>query len=181
MVRNDVKKSSSVPNGSLLLFEVVWLFSLCWVVGTCICSHQHVNGKLLNCGLIPRPWVVLCPDPPKSGKRVWCYEWLFLSHGAGSNGVKNVIIAFPMYCMISCSITTSLHIIAHSAIWFKLSDRGAMTWKVAQNTRPSLSHMRRGSWVRDVPMRHYAVCLKTRGYLTISTNRLLAQFPGLLL
>ena len=169
MVRNDVKQSSSVPNGSLLLlFEVVWLSSLCWVVGTCICSHQHVNGKFLNCGLIPRPplWVVLCPDPPlpppKSGKRVWCYEWLFLSHGAGLNGVRNVIIAFPMYRMISCSITTSLHIIAHSAIWFEFLSWGAMTRKVAQNTRPSLSHVRRGSWVRDVPMRHYAVCLKTR-------------------
>ena len=38
--------------------------------------------------LVPRP-------SPKSGKRVWCSERLFLSHGVGSNGIKNVIIAFP--------------------------------------------------------------------------------------
>ena len=37
--------------------------------------------------LVPRP-------SPKSGKRVWCSERQFLSHGAGPYFVKNVIIAF---------------------------------------------------------------------------------------
>ena len=40
------------------------------------------------------------------------------------------------------------HIIMHSRIWFKLSDQGAnpshVTRKVAQNTRPSFSHMWKG-------------------------------------
>ena len=40
----------------------------------------------------------------------WCSERLFLSHGAGSNGVKNVIIAFPVLDF------TSSHIITRSAI-----------------------------------------------------------------
>jgi len=31
---------------------------------------------------------------PKSGKRVWCSERHFLSHGAGPYFIKNVIIAF---------------------------------------------------------------------------------------
>ena len=52
--------------------------------------------------LIPRPLSLssLVPRPsPKSRKKVWCSEQLFLSHGAGSNSIKNVIIAFPMHCM----------------------------------------------------------------------------------
>ena len=36
---------------------------------------------------VPRP-------SPKSGKRVWCSERQFLSHGAGPYFVKNIIIAF---------------------------------------------------------------------------------------
>ena len=40
-------------------------------------------------------WSSLVPRPsPKSGKRVWCSERQFLSHGAGPYFVKNVIIAF---------------------------------------------------------------------------------------
>ena len=37
--------------------------------------------------LVPRP-------SPKSGKRVWCSERQFLSHGAGPYFVKNFIIAY---------------------------------------------------------------------------------------
>jgi len=37
--------------------------------------------------LVPRP-------STKSGKRVWCSEQHFLSHGAGSYLIKNIIIAF---------------------------------------------------------------------------------------
>ena len=37
--------------------------------------------------LIPRP-------SPKSGKRVWCSEWHFLSHEAGPYFVRSVIIVF---------------------------------------------------------------------------------------
>ena len=41
------------------------------------------------------PRISLVPRPsPKSGKRVWCSERQFLSHGAGPYFVKNVIIAF---------------------------------------------------------------------------------------
>ena len=45
----------------------------------------------MNCKAISSP--VLRPSP-KSGKRVWCSERHFLSHGAGQCFVKNVIIAF---------------------------------------------------------------------------------------
>ena len=38
----------------------------------------------------------------------------------------------------------SSHILTHSPISFELSDRGAVTRKVAQNTRPSFSHVRWG-------------------------------------
>ena len=56
----------------------------------------------------PYPSLVSCPDPsPKSGKRVWCSERLFLSHGAGSNGVKNVIIAFPHALHAACKMIPS--------------------------------------------------------------------------
>ena len=37
--------------------------------------------------LVPRPSM-------KSGKRVWCSEQHFLSHGAGPYLIKNIIIAF---------------------------------------------------------------------------------------
>ena len=44
------------------------------------------------------------PRPsPKSGKRVWCSERLFLSHGAWSNGIKNVIIAFHHALHAACT------------------------------------------------------------------------------
>ena len=46
----------------------------------CTCVHS------LPVSLIPKP-------SPKSGKRVWCSEWHFMSHGAGPYFVKNVIIA----------------------------------------------------------------------------------------
>ena len=40
-------------------------------------------------------WFSLVPRPSlKSGKRIWCSERQFLSHGAGPYFVKNVIIAF---------------------------------------------------------------------------------------
>ena len=94
------------------------------VVGNQICSYlllifYRCLLLLKYCyvtnSLIPRPSsrVVSCPDPsPKSGRRVWCSEWLFLSHRVGSNAVKNVIIAFPhalhaAYKMIpSCAVGT---------------------------------------------------------------------------
>ena len=40
---------------------------------------------------------------PKSGKRVWCSERLFLSHGVWSNGIKNAIIAFRHALHAACT------------------------------------------------------------------------------
>ena len=58
-----------------------------------ICNLTPTNWKASI--LSHRPKTSLVPRPsPKSGKRVLCSEWLFLSHGAGSNGIKNAIIAF---------------------------------------------------------------------------------------
>ena len=54
----------------------------------------------LSPSLVPRP-------STKSGKRVWCSERLFLSHGAGSNGVINVIIAFPHTLDAACKMIRS--------------------------------------------------------------------------
>ena len=51
-----------------------------------LCSWVKVN-TWLKYSLVPRP-------SPKRGKRVWCSERQFLSHGAGPYFVKNVIIAF---------------------------------------------------------------------------------------
>ena len=53
----------------------------------------------MSSGLSPRIFPMaqhsLVPRPsPKSGKRVWCSERQFLSHGAGPYFVKNVMIAF---------------------------------------------------------------------------------------
>ena len=43
---------------------------------------------------IPRPWSLVPRPSLKSGKRVWCSERHFMSHGAGPYFIKNVIIAF---------------------------------------------------------------------------------------
>ena len=52
--------------------------------------HQTLEGSLM-----PRPL---------PGKRVWCSEWHFLSHGVGAYGVKNVI--FPFYIWDLSFLTT---------------------------------------------------------------------------
>jgi len=54
---------------------------------------------LSKLSLVPRPQTntipSLIPRPsPKSGKRVWCSERHFLSHGVGPYFIKNVITAF---------------------------------------------------------------------------------------
>ena len=80
-----------------------------------------------------------------------CSERHFLSYGAGSNGVMNVIITFLMHCRHTRS-RARFYIIAynyaHSAIWFELSDRGAVTRKVAQTPDPLSRTCREGLGMR---------------------------------
>ena len=61
-------------------------------------SLTSLSVRAVN-GTIPA-FHIVCPQTPplKSGKRVWCSERHFLSHGAESNGIKNVIIAFHVHC-----------------------------------------------------------------------------------
>ena len=63
----------------------------------------------------------------------------------GSNDIKNVIIAFPLHMHCTAGILDLVldDVIMLSAV--ELSDRGAVTRKVVQNTRPSFSHVRRGA------------------------------------
>ena len=65
-------------------------------------SGVAVLGELgwYSCSLLPRP-------SPKSRKRDWCSEQLFLSHGAGSNGIKNVIITFGHALHAACKMIPS--------------------------------------------------------------------------
>ena len=60
-----------------------------------------------------------------------------MSHGAGLNDVKNVIIAFPVHVHRTAGILDLML----DDVLHELSDRGAVTKKVVQNTRPSFSHM----------------------------------------
>ena len=79
--------------------------------------------------------LVSCPDPsPKSGKRVWCSERLLLSHGAGSNGVKNVIIAFPHALHAACKVIPSCAV-------------GTIALPVSNSVAPSIQHLPYGSQV----------------------------------
>ena len=56
--------------------------------------------------------LVSYPDPSqKSGKKVWCSERLFLSHEAGSNDIKNVIIAFPHALHAACKMIASVRLL----------------------------------------------------------------------
>ena len=70
-----------------------WINNLKFTVHVhCVCIHMAYVCECINAmaisirSLVPRP-------SPKSGKRVWCSERHFLSHGAGPYFVKNVIIA----------------------------------------------------------------------------------------
>ena len=64
-------------------------------------GHRTVEYGAQNATKMP--WMVVrvlvsvsCPDPsPKSGRGSGVLNDFFLSHGAESNGVKNVIIASP--------------------------------------------------------------------------------------
>ena len=80
-------------------------------------THHWQLPEVLGLILSSIQRLVSCPDPPE--KQVWCSEQLFTSHGAGLNGIKNVIIAFPMHCMhtrFHARLPTSLYIVTHSAI-----------------------------------------------------------------
>ena len=88
--RNYSAQSSSVHLDTWSIIDLTTL------VATFLDSSKQLGPPCISL----QRYIVSCPDPfPKSGKRVWCSERLFLSHGAGSNGVINVIIAFPMHCI----------------------------------------------------------------------------------
>ena len=92
--------------------------------------------------------LVSSPDPPKKWKEGLVFWKTLLVTWGGVEWHKecNYCILHVLHAyQISCSIAKSLHIITHSAIWFEVSDWGAVTRKVAQNTRSSLLHMRGGS------------------------------------
>ena len=54
-----------------------------------LCAHPPTSPSIL----------VSCPDPPEKRKEGLVLWTTFLVTWVGSNGIKNVIIAFPIHCM----------------------------------------------------------------------------------
>ena len=74
--------------------------------------------------------LVSCPDL-QSGKRVWCSERLFLSHGAGSNSVRNV-----NYCIPPCtaySLVPTLRTPPGETVWWTKSNFLGLFPKMAED------------------------------------------------
>ena len=98
------------------------------------CKYQHKS-------------ISLVPDPPEKWKEGLAFWTTFLVTWGGVEWHKecNYCIPHALHDTRSrAGLPRSSHIIMHSAIWFELSDWGAVTRKVAQNTRPSLSHVQGG-------------------------------------
>ena len=71
-----------------------------------------------------------------------------MSHRAGSNGIKNVIIAFSVHMHCTAGILDLVldDVIAYNnALCNLIRAWGAVTREIVQNTRPSFSHMRGGA------------------------------------
>ena len=97
--------------------------------------------------LIPRLSHILVssPDPsPEKWKEGLVFWATFLVTWGGVKRHKECNYCIPRARALHCRHTRS-RARWRSAIWFELSDRGAVTRKVVQNTRPSFSHVRGGA------------------------------------
>ena len=86
--------------------------------------------------------LVSCSDPsPEKGLVFWA---TFLVTWGGVEWHKECNYCIPRARASHCRHTRS-RARWHPAIWFELSDQGAVTRKVVQNTRPSFSHVQGGA------------------------------------
>ena len=84
----------SESSTSGMKFIIVWSHSQPCTEGDSVLSGKKNFWPSFSVISNSYPSLVPRPSPKKSGKRVWCSEQHFLSHGVELYFVKNVIIAF---------------------------------------------------------------------------------------